>query len=84
MIKYFCDRCGKEINEADVKLKPNEFGRETAYNVDYRMHFDYDDGSVITRVKEDMRRFIPNLLCRDCKNDFIKWCKGSESRTDEQ
>lgn len=79
MIKYFCDRCGKEINEADVELRPNEFCKSTAYNVDFRMRFDYDDRSVITREEEDMRRFIPNLLCRDCKNDFVKWCKERRS-----
>ena len=80
MIKYYCDRCGKEIKKADTKLRPNEFGNATAYNVDFRMSFDYDDRSFIARGEEDMCRFIPELLCGDCKNDFIKWCK--EKRTD--
>ena len=82
MIKYFCDRCGKEIDSSDVRLKPTDFGEYAAKNVDFRVDFSNmnTDRTVISDEQREMYESIPNLLCHDCKIDFVKWCK--EQRTE--
>lgn len=80
MIRFYCDRCGKEIEESDTRFRPNEFGIPVAKNVDFRISMEDFIRTTITREEEERYNAIPNLLCRDCKNDFFKWCK--ERRTE--
>ena len=80
MIKYFCDRCGKEIDPSDVRLKPTDYGEYAAKNVDFRVDFSNrnTDCTVSSREEYEMYKSIPNLLCDDCKMDFVKWCKSEK------
>lgn len=70
MIKYYCDRCGKEIEDAQRGV------------LHHRVHY----GEVFLqsiRLTEG-RLATYRTLCYDCETSFISWYKHPEADDDKK
>jgi len=64
MIKFFCDRCGKETKFDETIL--DSIGRALAKLVNKNDSY--------TLYKNDAKVY----LCKDCQNNLVEWLKGAD------
>ena len=76
MIKYFCDRCGAEVSEKDVK----DDYEDRAANVNISMYTGDDTDEFIQGLM-GIRRKSSFILCQECMKGLAKWIVGD---ADEQ
>ena len=76
MIKYYCDRCGAEVPETDVK----DDYEERASNVTVYMYTGEDSDHFIQGLSGKKSK-SGIILCKNCMKKLRKWLDGE---TDEQ
>ena len=67
MTKYFCDRCGREIEN-------------TAYNISFSVkplkYDNYQHAAETSINVVNIRQLESPIYCADCKEEFEKFLKG--------
>ena len=76
MIKYYCDRCGAEVPEKDVK----DDYEERASNVSIYLYTGEDDDPFVQGLTGKKSK-CGMILCMNCMKSLMRWLVGGK---DEQ